>query len=118
MRAILKWFAILIVIILGALLLYQNHGVLLEQRTFLLVSEDVFGFNYGSAELPLLIYFLGCLVAGALFMAIPALGLVWKVRKLKKQLARCQADNEDPLPEPEETGVDLAYQIDDDQGLD
>ena len=118
MKAIIKWFAILLVIIISALLLFQNHLVLLEKRTFYLFSEDIFGFSYGSLQLPLLAYFICSILAGAFFMAVPAFALWFKNLRLHRRVAALEAELEGPQPPKLDPGDDLAYHIKDDDQFD
>ena len=114
MKSIIKWFVALLLIIFCALLLYQNQGVLLDKKPLYLIHEDVFGFNYGFAELPLMVYFIVCILAGAFFMAIPALGLWIGNRRLRRQLRRTeqteQIEHSLPRRKPDD---DLAYIMED-----
>lgn len=116
MKSVFKGFVFLLVIIFCALLLYQNHQVLVEKKTFFLFSDEIFGFSYGVLEMPLLIYFIGCVLAGAFFMAIPSFALWFSNRRLKKEVNRLTASEEEPEPVLD-SGEDLAYHIKEDEAL-
>lgn len=85
MKSILKWLGVLVIVNIVALILYQNYNMLLEKKEFFLFSEKIFGFSYGVSELPLIFYFLGCMVVGALFMAVPAFTAIVRYRLLLRK---------------------------------
>ncbi len=117
MRSIFKWFALLLTIIFCALLLFQNHAVLFESKDLSLITEDVFGFTFGTIQMPLIVYFGLCILIGALFMALPAMGLWIKARRLKNELgAMMEEQLEDTEPDKaDEAGDDLVYHIKEDE---
>ena len=116
MKLIIKFLAVLLLIVLCSLLLYQNHGVLLEKKSMYLISSEIFGFDYGVTQLPMLVYFVICILIGALFMLIPATAL-WVInRRLRKQLRRKDDDEQEQSPPLlRDPGDDLAYHIKEDE---
>ena len=117
MKSIFKWLGLLLAIIFAALLLYQNYQVLLQQQTLYLFSEEIFGFNFGAVKLPLLLYFLFCIVAGAAFMVVPAVGLWVRTIRLQRRLKKAEQQllEEEGLPTAANPSGDLAYHIEDDE---
>lgn len=117
MKSIFKWLGLLLAIIFAALLLYQNYQVLLEQQTLYLFSEEIFGFNFGAITLPLLLYFVFCIIAGAAFMIVPSVGLWVRTIRLQKRLkiAEEQLLDEEGLPTGANPSGDLAYHIEEDE---
>ncbi len=117
MKSIFKWFGFLLLIIFLGLLIYQNHGVLLEKKSLNLFSEDVFGFSYGSVEIPLAVYFTICLLLGAALMTFPAVVLWIKSRVLLRRIRVMEKEilDEATLTADMDPGDDLAYHIEDDQ---
>lgn len=116
MRSILKWFAMLLLVIFFGLLLYQNHDVLLQKHTLTIFSQELFGFSFGTVTMPLAVYFIACIILGALFMSTPAVALWVRAIKVKRQLRKTEQEllDERSLPAAMEPGDDLAYHIKDD----
>jgi hypothetical protein len=117
MKSIFRWFAILLVIIFCSLLMFQNYAMLFETKTIHLFTEDVFGFNFGQADLPIVIYFVICIFAGAGFMFAPAFGLWIQVLRLKRRIRRLEEAQleEGAARSQTDSGDDLVYQNDPDE---
>ena len=113
MKLIIKSFLALVAIVAGSLILYQNSELLLEKRTFYLMSEELFGMNYGTATLPLVAYFVFCIFLGAIVMSIPALVAVFRGRSARKELAVLRAQMQDA--EERSLDDDLAYHVEEDR---
>ena len=117
MKSIFKWFGFLFLIIFLGLLMYQNHGVLLETKSLNLFSEEVFGFSYGAVEIPLAVYFAICVIFGAILMTTPAAALWIKSKRLIRRIRIMEKEmlEEASITAEMDPGDDLAYHIKDDQ---